>query len=114
MLSTRRPHLFTPKRFQSLALTSAGFPGVAGCPHLGFTVIALVILFSQYLRWGVGEVLSLSFGGLVRVFRGQPASLAGGLPLGKGGVGCGLWGPGGGRFCIFGGRGAAGLGSRLL
>jgi len=34
----------------SLALTSAGFPGIMGCPHLGFMVIALIILFSQYMR----------------------------------------------------------------
>ncbi|GBF96299.1 nucleobase-ascorbate transporter-like [Raphidocelis subcapitata] len=34
----------------SLSLTAAGFPGVMGCPHLGFTTIALVVLFSQYLR----------------------------------------------------------------
>ncbi|KAI8476384.1 MAG: permease family-domain-containing protein [Monoraphidium minutum] len=34
----------------SLALTSAGFPGIMPCPHLGFSVIALVILFSQFLR----------------------------------------------------------------
>jgi hypothetical protein len=34
----------------SLALTGAGFPGVMPCPHLGFTVIFLIILFSQYLR----------------------------------------------------------------
>lgn len=35
---------------QSLSLTSAGFPGVAPCPHLGLMVIAFMILFSQFLR----------------------------------------------------------------
>lgn len=34
----------------SLALTSAGFPGIMPCPHLGFIVIFLMILFSQFMR----------------------------------------------------------------
>lgn len=57
---------------QSLALASTGFSGVMVCPHLGFAVIFLVILFSQYMR---GAAIPLGRGRRWPVFELCPVLL---------------------------------------